>query len=210
MAKQQQTQQQAGGWMAALISVAALLLLGVAARYWYLSHQHPPEPANAPVLSSAGVVPTMPRTAAASDSYTPAGPLPVAKHLYPAVAEAHGDLAAALREAKSSHKRILLDFGGDWCPDCQVLDVYFHQGENAQLLADNFVKVNVNIGQMDANLDVATKYGVPIAKGVPALAVLDENGRLLYSQKTGEFEAMRRMQVSSVTDFLNQWKPQRG
>ena len=67
--------------------------------------------------------------------------------------------------------------------------------------------VHINIGTMDANLELAKKYAVPIKKGVPALAVLNEKGALLYSQKGGEFEAMRRMQSSSVTSFLAQWKP---
>jgi hypothetical protein len=44
---------------------------------------------------------------------------------------------------------------------------------------------------------------------VPALAVLSETGKLLYSQKNGEFEAMRRMESSAVTAFLVQWRPQR-
>jgi hypothetical protein len=60
---------------------------------------------------------------------------------------------------------------------------------------------------MDANLDIAEQYGVPVAKGVPALAVLTERGNLLYSQKNGQFEAMRSMQSASVTEFLGQWKP---
>jgi hypothetical protein len=46
----------------------------------------------------------------------------------------------------------------------------------------------------------------PLSKGVPAIAVLDEKGKLLYSQKTGEFEAMRYMQTAAVTDFLVRWK----
>jgi hypothetical protein len=62
---------------------------------------------------------------------------------------------------------------------------------------------------MDANLDIAKKYGVPLDRGVPALAVLSENGTLLYSQKTGQFAPMRRMESSSVTIFLVQWKPTR-
>ena len=56
---------------------------------------------------------------------------------------------------------------------------------------------------------LAKKYGVPLEKGVPALAVLSEDGKLLYSQKSGEFEAMRRMESSAVTSFLVQWKPAR-
>jgi hypothetical protein len=59
---------------------------------------------------------------------------------------------------------------------------------------------------MDANVDIAEKYGIPLHKGVPALAVLSEKGQLLYSQKGGEFEDMRNLQSSALTEFLLQWK----
>jgi len=62
---------------------------------------------------------------------------------------------------------------------------------------------------MDQNLDIARRYDVPLNKGVPALAVLSDHGKLLYSQRSGEFEAMRRMDPASVTHFLVQWKPVR-
>jgi hypothetical protein len=87
-------------------------------------------------------------------------------------------LAAGLKQAAAEHRRVLLDFGGDWCTDCQVLDLYFHDAGNQPI----------------------------IASGVPALAILNSKGELLYSQKTGEFEAMRHMQSSDVTEFLNRWK----
>jgi hypothetical protein len=44
---------------------------------------------------------------------------------------------------------------------------------------------------------------------VPALDVLSPDGKLLFSQRNGEFEAMRHMESSSVTSFLMQWRPQR-
>ncbi len=122
--------------------------------------------------------------------------------------QAKADIAAALKVAAQTHKRVLLDFGGDWCGDCQVLDIYFHDAKNRPILEANFVLVHVNIGHMDANLDIAEKYQVPLERGVPALAVLSDKGALLYSQKSGEFEAMRRMESSSpVTSFLVRWKP---
>ena len=67
--------------------------------------------------------------------------------------------------------------------------------------------VHVNVGQYDANLDLAEKYGIPLKRGVPAVAVLSETGKLLYSQRSGEFESMRRMEPAAVTRFLVQWKP---
>jgi thioredoxin 1 len=104
------------------------------------------------------------------------------RDIYPDPAQAKADLAAALKIAATTHKRILLDFGGNWCPDCQVLDIYFHDPANRPILEAKFVLVHVNIGHMDANLDIAGSMRFP-AKGVPALAVLRENGKLLYSQK---------------------------
>ena len=131
------------------------------------------------------------------------------REIYPDPSQAKADIAAALKTAAATHKRILLDFGGNWCPDCIVLDIYFHDSANQKILEAHYVLVHVNIGHMDANLDLARQYEVPLEKGVPALAVLDEHGKLLYSQKRGEFEAMSRMEMSEVTKFLKQWAPER-
>jgi thioredoxin 1 len=131
---------------------------------------------------------------------------PQARHIYDETADAHAEVRAAIAQAEREHKRVILDFGGNWCGDCQVLDIYFHQEPNADLLAQNFVLVDIDIGHMDKNVDVAQHYDVPLQKGVPALAVLDTNGRLLYSQTNGEFEKMRHMDPNSVTDFLEHWK----
>jgi thiol:disulfide interchange protein len=128
----------------------------------------------------------------------------VNKNLYSETANPTADIAAALAQARREHKRVLLDFGGNWCGDCQVLDIYYHQSPNAQLLAKNFILVHVNIGHMDKNLDVARRYNVPINKGVPALAVIDANGKLLYSEREKEFE---HSTPEAITAFLNRWKP---
>jgi thiol:disulfide interchange protein len=129
------------------------------------------------------------------------------REIYPDPSVARAEIAAALKAAQQSHKRVLLDFGGNWCPDCQVLDLYFHDDKNRPILEANYILVDINIGRMDANQDIAAQYDIPLHKGVPALAVLSEKGVLLYSQKTGEFEDMRNLQSSALTEFLLRWKP---
>ena len=126
--------------------------------------------------------------------------------IYPEPEQGQADLSAALKTAAATHKHVIIDFGGNWCGDCQVLDIYFHDPGNKPLLEANYVLVHINIGHMDQNQAIAERYQVPLKKGVPALAVLDEHGRLLYSQRTGEFESMRHMESSAVTSFLLQWK----
>jgi thioredoxin 1 len=129
------------------------------------------------------------------------------RHIYNENADARAEVREAIATAAREHKRVILDFGGNWCGDCQVLDIYFHNDQNRDLLEKNFVLVDINIGHEDTNLDIARHYGVPIDKGVPALAVLSPEGKLLYSQRNGEFEAMRHMESSSVTNFLVEWRP---
>jgi thioredoxin 1 len=132
-------------------------------------------------------------------------PFAAVPDIYPAPQQAAPDLAAALRSAATTHRRVILDFGGNWCPDCHVLDGYFHDAVNGPILAAHFLVVHINVGDYDQNLDLAQRYAVPLKKGVPALAVLDGEGRLLYTQQDGEFQAMRRMQSGAVTQFLQQW-----
>ena len=127
----------------------------------------------------------------------------VNRDLYSETADPAADIAAAVKAARPAHKRILLEFGGNWCADCQLLDYYYRQSPNAELLAKHYVVVRVDIGHMDHNMDIASRYHVPVAKGVPALAILDSNGKLLYSERDKEFE---HTSPEAITAFLNRWK----
>lgn len=127
----------------------------------------------------------------------------VNRDLYSTNSDPAADIANAKIAARQGRKRILLEFGGNWCGDCQLLDYYYHQAPNAELLAKHFVVVRVDIGHMDHNMDIAQKYHVPVTKGVPALAVLDANGKLLYSEQPKEFE---HSSPEAITAFLNRWK----
>jgi len=127
----------------------------------------------------------------------------VNRDLYSETADPVADIAAAKAVARRGHKRILLDFGGNWCSDSQLLEYYYHETPNAELLAKHYMVVHIDIGHTDRNVEIARRYHVPIAKGVPALAVLDADGKLLYSEKEKEFE---HASPEAIAAFLNRWK----
>jgi thiol:disulfide interchange protein len=129
--------------------------------------------------------------------------------IYPDPSVAKTEIHEALQRARTEHKRVILDFGGNWCGDCQVLHIYFHDPANKSLLEENFELVEVNIGRYDANTDIAEHYGIPLQRGVPALVILSPEGKVLLAQTHGEFEKMRTLQSSDLTKFLNDWKPKR-
>ncbi len=127
--------------------------------------------------------------------------------LYPAKADAAQEISTALQRAGAEHKRVLLVFGANWCYDCHVLDHALHEGEAGKIVAEKFLLVHVDIGEGEKNPELVKEYKIPLDKGVPAVAVLDENGKLLYSSGEGEFEAARRMLKKDLLIFLKRWRP---
>ncbi|MGO9405297.1 MAG: thioredoxin family protein [Terriglobales bacterium] len=129
------------------------------------------------------------------------------KEIYNERADARAEIKEALAKAAAEHKRVILVFGANWCYDCHVLNKAFHSAELAPIVAANYEVVHVDIGKGEKNQDLMTKYEVPRKRGIPGLAVLDPDGKLIYSQKNGEFENARALAPADFLAFLNQWKP---
>ena len=134
-------------------------------------------------------------------------PLDTSKEIYVPGINARAEITYALNLATQQHKRVLVVFGANWCYDCHVLDRAFHRPDIEAVLKPYYEVVHVDVGQGDKNQDIMQQYHVPMAKGIPAIAVLDSNGTLLYAQQGGEFEKARVLGPEDVLAFLNKWKP---
>ncbi len=134
-------------------------------------------------------------------------PLSTSKVIYAPGVDAHAEIKHALQLATAGHKRVLVVFGANWCYDCHVLDLAFQRPDVAGVLKRDFEVVHVDVGEGDKNQDIMQEYQVPMKRGIPAIAVLDSNGKLLYAQKGGEFEKARALAPEDVLQFLNKWKP---
>ena len=122
-------------------------------------------------------------------------------------ANAKEEIQEALGKAQHENKRVLLVFGANWCYDCHVLDYRFHEPNVQPILDKHYVVVHVDIGRGEKNTDLQSLYKIPVARGVPAIAVLDKSGTLLFSQRNGEFAPSRRLPEQSFITFLKQWAP---
>ena len=127
--------------------------------------------------------------------------------IYRADADAEAEIGAALKRASAEHKRVLLVFGANWCYDCHVLDQGLHEGEAGKIVTEKFLLVHVDIGEGAKNAELIKEYKIPLDKGVPAVAIVDADGKLLYSSGEGEFEAARRMLKQDLVAFLKRWLP---
>ena len=137
-----------------------------------------------------------------------AQPSDMKKNIYPPDADAHAEIKEAEEKATAGHKRVLLVFGANWCFDCHVLDLAFHRPDFASAMA-GYEVVHVDLGDDEKkNADVVKQFDVTLDKGIPTLAVVDADGRVVVSQKKGEFEDARSLTPEALLDFLNKWKPE--
>jgi len=136
-------------------------------------------------------------------------PSDMKKNIYPADANAQAEIKEAEEKAANAHKRLLLVFGANWCFDCHVLDLAFQRPDIAPILVANYEVVQIDLGpEEEKNADLVKKYEVPLNRGIPALAVAESDGKLVASQKNGEFEDARSLAPEFLVAFLNKWKPQ--
>jgi thioredoxin 1 len=137
-----------------------------------------------------------------------AQPADMKKDIYPANADAHAEIREAEEEAVGANKRLLLVFGANWCFDCHVLDLAFQRPDIAPVLAANYEVIHVDLGPDEQkNADLVHQYQIPLDKGIPALAIVESDGKLVISQKEGEFEDARGLTPEVLSEFLNKWKP---
>jgi thiol-disulfide isomerase/thioredoxin len=118
-------------------------------------------------------------------------------------------IADALIIARKDRKRVLLQFGANWCSWCQKLHKLFQTDKRvAKELERNYVIVMIDMNN-GHNKDVNKKYGNPTRFGLPAIVVLDTDGKQLTTQNTGDLEEGDHHSPEKVTAFLKESSPTR-
>lgn len=111
--------------------------------------------------------------------------------VYDEGADAKKQIAGALEIAKRQNERVLIQWGGNWCPWCSKLDEVLRQDKELRReTRGEFVLVHVDCGRPKGkNLDLAGRYGASVEKdGFPFLTILDSGGKVLANQNSSAFE----------------------
>lgn len=156
------------------------------------------------VLASAGLL-----TALADDQPAKLTHPPI----YDTKADGAKQITEALARARRGNKHVLLQFGANWCGWCHKLHALFKSDNDiAAFLNANYVLVLVDVDKVDGkphNADTNERYGNPGGLGLPALVVLDADGKQLKTQDSGKLEAGDHHDPAKVMKFLKDWSPKK-
>ena len=138
-----------------------------------------PTPAPAPAKEPARILGTI-------AGAKPAGQEP--KPVYDEKADARKDVAAAIARAKKENKRVLIQWGANWCGWCKWLAGTMKTDTKVSLkIRYEYELVHVDVGQFNKHMDLAKELGAEF-KAIPFLTVLDASGKALVQQNTEPFE----------------------
>ena len=129
--------------------------------------------------------------------------------IYDESADGTKQIADALALAGKDGKRVLLQFGANWCPWCHKLHSLFKTDKDiAARLKSDYVVVLIDVNK-GRNGDVDAKYGHPTRLGLPVLVVLDADGKQLTTKDSGELEEGNHHSPVKVLAFLDKWSPKK-
>ena len=118
-------------------------------------------------------------------------------------ANADAAVAAAFTRAQKSHKRVLIDLGGNWCVDCIVLANFLKLPEMQRFMATHYEVVTVDVGRFNRNLQIPARFGITKRlEGVPALLIATPDGQLVNGTNVFATASASEMTPKSVADYL--------
>jgi thiol:disulfide interchange protein len=164
-------------------------------------------PSTLRLIFSACALALLPATGLRADPEYPK----MGANIYDVRADASAEIASAVATASAERKRVILDFGANWCIWCHRLHATFENDPGvAKALADGFIVVMVDVNTRKGekrNAAVNEKYGNPIEHGIPVLVVLDSDGKPLTTKDSGELEEGEGHSPAKIKAFLALWAP---
>lgn len=113
----------------------------------------------------------------------------------------------ARRQASTNGKRVAVIFGADWCPDYRALEAALESPYVAPFVDPAYELVRLDVGQRDRHLGLMDEYGMDVHRGIPAVAILEDDGTLVAAQTEGEFGSARALPVVEIAEFFRRHMP---
>lgn len=125
---------------------------------------------------------------------------------YDVAANVNAAVKAAFAAARRSHKRVLIDLGGNRCGDCRILAGLMDLPKMHRFLTAHFEVVSVDVGRFDTNLQIPARFGFtkqPL--GMPTVLIATAQGEMINGTDVFALADARYMEPQAVAAWLAKW-----
>lgn len=116
--------------------------------------------------------------------------------------DAPAAVAAARQQAIDRGRFLMVTFGANWCLDCRTLYHHLQSPEVQAYSAGTFDFVNVNVGKVNMNTDLATELGVDLQRGIPVAVFFDPTGQVIGTTNDGQLAPARFYTSKQILKFV--------
>lgn len=121
---------------------------------------------------------------------------------YDEQADAASIVGNARMKAQAERKFLMVTFGANWCLDCRTLHHHLTNEPVVSYARDLFQFVNVDIGKLNQNRDVAESLGVSLARGIPVAVFFGPEGEVIGTTNEGQLEPAQHFSSRQILKFI--------
>ena len=124
-------------------------------------------------------------------------PLPYNGEIY-----SSNDIEAFLVSSISKSKQPIIIFGGNWCPDCRILEGTLQLPTIKKYMIKHYKIMHVDVGRYDKNMNLISYFKIPEEEGVPRVLVFDNKKNILNMDSTQEWRTARDRNKQEIFNYF--------
>lgn len=124
-------------------------------------------------------------------------PLPYNGEIY-----SESDIERFLNSSINKSKQPIIIFGGNWCPDCRILEGTLQLPTIKKYMIEHYEIMHVDVGRYDKNMNLISYFKIPKEEGVPRVLVFDINKNILNMESTKEWTTARDRKQQEIFNYF--------
>ena len=105
----------------------------------------------------------------------------------------------------SKGKQPVVIFGGNWCPDCRILEGTLAMPTIKKFLQQHYQVMHIDIGRYDRNMDLMDHLNIESKKGVPRVVILDLEKNIVNSSTSSEWTTARDRKQQEIYNYFQKF-----
>jgi len=105
----------------------------------------------------------------------------------------------------SKGKQPVVIFGGNWCPDCRILDGTLAMPTIKKFLQQHYQVMHIDIGRYDRNMELMNHLNIETKKGVPRVVILDLEKNIVNSSTSSEWTTARDRKQQEIYNYFQKF-----
>ena len=124
-------------------------------------------------------------------------PLPYNGEIY-----SESDIERFLDNSINKLKQPIIIFGGNWCPDCRILEGTLQLPTIKKYMIEHYEIMHVDVGRYDKNMNLISYFKIPKEEGVPRVLVFDSKKNILNMESTKEWTTARDRKQQEIFNYF--------